>query len=240
MGCFAPSSVDRVLAWIDAGIHCLEGEEARPREAVGRVLADDIRAGQPLPPSDCAALDGYAVPAYQTLGASSYNPIDLPMVAVAAGDPLPERLDAVVPLDHAEPEATGRVVVVEAVAPGANVDRRGTVVPGGAVMVPRGTRLKPRHIGILTAAGLTRLAVVRRPRVRILLAGSKRPGDAEDSDGPMLCALVERDGGIVADLAPVDRSGSALAEALAGGGFDIALVVGGTGPGRDDSRCRAC
>jgi molybdopterin molybdotransferase len=239
VGCLGPNSVDRVLAWIDEGIHRLEGEEATPREAVGRVLADDIRAVRPVPPSDSAALDGYAVQAYQTLGASSYNPIELPLIVVAAGDALSEGMDAVVPLEHGEPDPAGRVVVVEAVAPGGNVDRRGTAVAAGAALISRGTQLAPRHIGILAAACVTRLAVIRRPRVGILLAGSRRPGAEGDSDGPMLCALVERDGGIVLDLAAVDRSRSALSDALTAGGFDIALVVGGTGPGRDDMAAAA-
>jgi molybdopterin molybdotransferase len=239
VGCCGRSSVDRMLAWIDQRIDPLEGEDADLREASGRVLADDIRAGQPVPGCDCAALDGYAVPAHQTLGASSYNPISLRLIVVAAGDALSEGMDAVVPFEHGEPDPTGRVVVIEAVAPAANVDRRGAVVAAGAVLVSRGTRLAPQHIGISASAGFTRLTLVRRPRVRIVIAGSKQSGVAGDSNGPMLCALVERDGGIVLDRVVVDRSRSALADAVAAGGFDIALVVGGTGPGRNDAAAAA-
>jgi hypothetical protein len=66
-------------------------------------------------------LDGFAVTARESLGASSYNPLSLPLVAVAAGDALPEGTDAVVPLEHGQPDDRGRVVLVEVAAPGATM-----------------------------------------------------------------------------------------------------------------------
>ncbi len=67
----ARSSVDLALAWIDAATHRLAGEDVPLRQAVGRVLAEDIRAAEPIPSRDAAALDGFAVEAQQTLGANS-------------------------------------------------------------------------------------------------------------------------------------------------------------------------
>jgi molybdopterin molybdotransferase len=230
------SSVDAALTWIDAAARRLEREDAPLREAVGRVLTDDIQAERPIPACDSAALDGFAVRAHETLGASTYNPLGLRLIGVAAGDALPAGTDAVVPLGHGEPDEAGRIVVVEALAPGDNVDRQGTVVAAGALLISSETLLQPRHIGIL--AGLTQLPVVRRPRVRIVAAGTARSG-AVDSNGPMLRGLVERDGGTVSQHLAVDRSRSALADALATGGSDIVLLVGGTGPGRDDESAAA-
>jgi molybdopterin molybdotransferase len=232
------SSVDAVLTWIDAAARRLERENAPLRDAVGRVLTDDIRAERPIPACDSAALDGFAVPAHQTLGASAYNPLALPLIGVAADDALPAGMDAVVPLEHGEPDEAGRIVVVEALAPGGNVDRQGTVVAAGALLISAGTLLGPRHIGILAAAGCAQVSVVRRPRVRILIADPTRSG-AVDSNGPMLSGLVERDSGIVSQHISVDRSRSALADALTAGGSDIVLLVGGTGPGRDDEAAPA-
>jgi molybdopterin molybdotransferase len=73
--------------------------------------------------------------------------------------------------------------------------------------------------------------------VRIVIAGARRSG--EDSDGPMLCGFVERDGGIVSLHAASDRSRAGLSAALAAGGTDIVVVAGATGPGRDDESAAA-
>jgi molybdopterin molybdotransferase len=235
----ARRSVDLALAWIDAATHRLAGEDAPLRQAAGRVLAEDIHAAEPIPSRDGAALDGFAVEARQTLGANSYNSLSLPLVAVAAGDAMPDGTDAVVPLEHGEREEAGRVVVVEAVAPGENVDRQGSVAATGALLAPAGSLLATRHIGMLAAAGFTQLPVVRRPLVLIVVAGSIGWAAPGDSNGPMLRALVERDGGTMLEPAAVERSPTALADALAADGGDIALVVGGTGPGRDDAAASA-
>jgi molybdopterin molybdotransferase len=232
------SSVDEALTWIDTATRRLGEENAPLREAVGRVLADDIRAKWPIPTQDSAALDGFAVAAHETLGASAYNPLSLPLIEVVAGDALPAGTNAVVPLEQGEPDAAGRVVVVEALAPGDNVDRQSTVAAAGALLISAGTLLGPRQIGICAATGLTQLPVVRRPRVQVMVARTTRSSTA-DSNGPMLCDLVKRDGGIFSQYVAVDRSRSALAEALAAGGSDIVLLVGGTGPGHNDESAAA-
>jgi len=112
------------------------------------------------------------------------------------------------------------------------------VAAAGALLISAGTLLGPRHIGICAATGLTQLPVVRRPRVRVMVARTTRSSTV-DSNGPMLCGLVERDRGIVSQYIAVDRRRSALAEALATGGSDIVLLVGGTGPGHDDQAAPA-
>jgi molybdopterin molybdotransferase len=151
--CLGRSSVEPTLAWVDAATHRLETEDAPLREALGRVLGENARAARPIPPCDSAALDGFAVRAHESFGASSYNPLGLPSIAVASGDALPEGTDAVVPLEHGQSDGADRVVVVEAVAPGDNVDRQGAVAVAGAMLMPAGTRLAAHHIGLLAAAG---------------------------------------------------------------------------------------
>ena len=228
------TSVDLALAWVDAGTHCLGTEDLALGETSGRVLGKDICATQPIPPRDCAALDGFAVRAGESLGASSYNPLSLPLIAVAAGEALLAGTDAVVPLEHGQPDAPGRVVVVEVAAPGDNVDRQGAVAAAGAILTRAGTRLAPHHIGLLAAGGFVRASIVGHPRVRIIVAGSTRSSPAGDSNGPMVCAAVHRDGGTVAEPVAVERNTSALACKLAAEEADIVLVIGGTGPGCDD------
>ena len=228
------TSVDLALAWVDAGTHRLGTEDVALCEAPGRVLGEDIYAARPIPPGDCAALDGFAVRARESLGSSSYNPLSLPLIAVSAGDALPAGTDAVVPLEHGQPDEPGRVVLVEAAVPGDNVDRQGAVAAAGTILTQAGTRLAAHHIGLLAAGGFARASIVRQPRVRIIVAGSIRSSPAGDSTGPMVCAAVDRDGGIVAEPVAIERDRSALACKLAAEGADIILIIGGTGPGYDD------
>ena len=81
--------VDAAIAWVEAAVHSLDTEDVPLRTARGRVLTRDILAGHPIPSSDRAALDGFAVLANASLGASGYNPVQLPLIALVAGDALP-------------------------------------------------------------------------------------------------------------------------------------------------------
>ena len=236
--CDGLSSLDAALAWLDAAVHPLETEDAPLREAIGRVLTREIRTETPIPACDSAALDGFAVAADQTVGAATYNPLNLPLIELSAGEALPGGTDAVVPIEHGEPDGAGKVALVEVWATGSNVDRLGAVVDAGKILMSAGIVVRRRHIGILAAAGLARLPVIRRPRVKIVQSGMPRAG-FPDSNGPVLSTLIERDGGMVLEHGTIDRSRSALAAALGKSGSDIVLVVGGTGPGRHDQSAAA-
>src|SRR5215813_14214448 len=125
--CLDRYSVPAATAWVDKVLHALEKEDAPLRTARGLMLVEDIRAIQPIPTKDRAAVDGFAVQASASLGASAYNPISLPLNAVASGDALPAGTDAVVPLELAGPDGEGYIEVVEAVAAGDNVEEQGAV-----------------------------------------------------------------------------------------------------------------
>jgi molybdopterin molybdotransferase len=224
---FSPVSVEAALAWIDGATRCLETDEVPLNQAFGRVLGEDINAAAPIPPVDCAAIDGFGVRAIESIGAGAYNPLAVPSVAVAAGEALPAGTDAVVPLDHVESVNLGDVVLVEPTAPGANVDRQGAVAVAGGLLAAAGTRLMPRHVGLLASAGFTRLPLIRRPRVRVAIAGAVRSG----GDGPMLHAAIERDGGVILE--------SSLAEAFSAKEADIVLIAGGTGSECEDRSAAA-
>jgi molybdopterin molybdotransferase len=230
-------SFEEAVACVDAASPRLGTERVRLHEAMGRVLAEEVRAATPIPPDHCAALDGFAVRADGSLGASAYNPVELPLLAVTAGAALPPGADAVIPLDAVDLNGLSHVQVVEPVAPGDNVERQGAVAAAGALLVATGVRLGFRHIGMLAAAEIDAVEVVRRPRVQILLAGPT--ARAPDSNGPMIRAAVERDGGVVAEVTSLPRSRSSLDAALAATSRDLVLVIGGTGPGPDDHAAAA-
>jgi molybdopterin molybdotransferase len=232
-------SIEAAIAWVDAAVQCLDGEDVSLRTARGRVLAKDIRAAKPIPGSNRAARDGFAVEASASIGASSYNPVRLPLIAVAAGDVLPPGTDAVVPLEVAEPDGQASIEVIETVAAGDNVEQQGAIAQTGAMLVRAGTPLAARHIGLLMSAGVSALSVVRQPHVRILVVKPGKNCASEDSNGPMICAAVERENGIVEECVIVARDQSAITAALAKAGADLVLVIGGTGPGTDDHSAAA-
>jgi molybdopterin molybdotransferase len=223
-------SFDVAVAWIDAIARRLDIEDAPLSEASGRVLGEGIRAPRALPPGDCAAVDGLAVRAEDSLGASAYNPLPVPAFAVMASEVLPAGTDAVVPLGFAERDEAGRVVLVEPVFRGANIDRQGAVAAAGALLIAAGTRLRPQHIGLAATAGMARMRLVRRPRVRLAIVAAARWGGSVDSNGPMVRAAVERDGGLIVE--------SSLVESLVAAA-DMVLVIGGAGRGREDGAAAA-
>jgi molybdopterin molybdotransferase len=223
-------SVGRAIAWIDAATNCLDIEKIGLETATGRVLAADIRAANPIPAVDRTAIDGYALHAEDSLGAGAYNPLALTAIAVEAGEALPAGADAVVPRDEVETDEAGRVVLVEPVVSGANIERAGAAAGVGVLLVAAHTGLAPRHIGMLAVAGRVTVPVFHRPRVRLAIAGRARSSAGLDGNGPMLRALIERDGGIVI--------AAALVDAFAGGA-DFVIVAGGTGRGHLDRSAAA-
>jgi molybdopterin molybdotransferase len=227
--------LDAAMGLVDAAVRSLDAEQVPLAEAGGRILAEDIRAPVPIPTDDRAALDGFAVRAEASLGAGAYNPVALPLVAVAAGDAMPPGADAVIPLAAAEPNGPDRIAVVEPLATGTHLERRGAVAAAGALIAAAGARLAVRHVGLIAAAGFEAVPMVRRPRVAMVLIGPKTPPLTADSNNPMLQIAVDRDGGVIAEVATVPRLRACLASALSEAAGDIVLVVGGTGPGPDDN-----
>lgn len=120
--------------------------------------------------------------------------------------------------------------MVEPIAAGADVHRRGAFAAAGSVLAVAGAGLTPRHLGMLAACGPTPIPVIRRPRVRLVIAGRLPPGRPVDSNGPMLRALIGRDGGVVADTGLPDAFGA---------GADLIVISGGTGRGREDRSAAA-
>jgi molybdopterin molybdotransferase len=230
------SSLDAAISWVVGGTAPLAAETAPVLWACDRVLAEEISAAHPMPMTDQAALDGFAVAASATVGASSYNPLPLPLRRVSAGDPMPPATDAVIPVEPGQTQASYVVECVEAVAPGENVAVQGSVAVAGTLLASAGTLLSPAHVGVLISAELGKVEVVRRPRVRIVVA----PGSsAIDGNGPMCRALTERDGGVVTEIVNVKRSRPGFRRALNAEDADLIIVIGGTGRGSDDHAAAA-
>jgi molybdopterin molybdotransferase len=248
-------SIDTAAAWIDRNALPLAPEIITLADAVGRVLASAAEAMIDLPSFDRASIDGLAVRAEDVAGASAYNPLSVQVVPagtalppqggafVDAADALPAASDAIVPLAYVEDGATGSHAIIEAVATGHGVERRASQIARGATLFTAGREIHPHDLGLLVAAGSERLAVTRRPRVACYIlrpSGGSSGAAVRDTNGPLLRALIERDGGLVAECRLVDRSGPAVGEALARAvDMDVIVLVGGSGPGANDNAAAA-
>jgi molybdopterin molybdotransferase len=177
----------------------LPSEEVRLEESLGRVLAHTVRAANDLPPFANSSMDGFAVRASDTAGASPSAPATLRVVGdvaagtvpslrvgkgeaarIMTGGMIPEGADAVVPVEETgEPspmagrELPSQVEVRAEAKAGARVRRPGLDVTAGAEVLEQGTVLGPKEIGLLAALGVVRLEVRRRARVAICSSGDE-------------------------------------------------------------------
>lgn len=254
------TSVDEALRIALAGAAPLPAEDVAVTRCAGRVLADAVTSEVDVPPFRRAAMDGYAVRAEDTFGATDYDPVRLALVGesmpgtgfggevpprsacrIMTGAPVPAGADAVVRAEAAR-EDGGDVLALEAVPPGKNVGRVGEDVARGRRLFDPGRVLRPQDAGVLASIGHGTVAVVRRPRVRIVLTGNEllppgeRPDGARivDSNSVMLAALVARDGGEALDPLRLPDDRDALRAVLAESGADVVLVAGGSSVGRED------
>jgi molybdopterin molybdotransferase len=230
-----PMQLANVWRWIEENAQQLNAEEVDLREAHGRVPVGSLRAALDVPATACAVEDGYAVRAEETLGAAPYSPLSfvvaevgegtLPRGTVArvgAGQPLPADADALLPSGAVELEADGRISILTPLAEGEGAMMATHELRAGDALwpvEPRRQPLRPAAIGLLSAAGVLRVPVVRRPRTRILIGGTS---DAADVLGPMLQALVERDGGAVVELKHQAQAG--IPDLVTG--TDVVVMVG--------------
>jgi len=194
----APITVEEALETVLARFAPLEGEEVSLLEALGRVLAEEITAGEDIPPFQNSAMDGYAVRGEEVAGAHRDAPVRLRVIGEVAagatadaavepgtairimtGAPLPPGADTVVPFEQTdEGDAAlgmeeGWVRVLAPLRPGANIRQAGEDVRQGEWVLERGTRLRPQEIGLLASLGRPRVSVTRSPRVAILATGDE-------------------------------------------------------------------
>jgi molybdopterin molybdotransferase len=259
-------TVDAALAWLDAQLQPLAAENVPLRMAAGRVLATTAVSDIDVPGFDRATMDGYAVAAESTEGATAYSRLPLTVIGdsmpgcpfdgsasmgeavrVMTGAPMPPGTDAVLPAEwiEGEPGEAGpglyRIGALAAVSPGKNIGRRGEDIVRGATLLDPGRVLRPQDLGVLSSVGQGEVQVVRQPRVRLAVTGNELlPSGSHphgfhiaDANGPMLTALIERDGGVVDFPGLVRDERNAILEALQAD-TDVVIVSGGSSVGIED------
>jgi molybdenum cofactor synthesis domain-containing protein len=217
-------ALDEARAIIDRAVVPIARTERVPlHEAHGRVLAATLVASADVPPFSRAAMDGYAVRAADTAGASREHPRTLRCIEqvftgqiasrtvepgecteVATGAPMPPGADAVVMVEETDQDASGAVRVFAAAQPAQNVGGQGADIRSGQHVLEPGALLNPSRVGAIAALGLTDVEVYARPRVAILSTGNEivepgqplTPGHIYDINRFTVAAIVAEHGGV--------------------------------------------
>jgi putative molybdopterin biosynthesis protein len=216
-------------------------------EAVGRVTAAPVWARRSSPSFDASAMDGIAVRAADTVGASESTPVLLDpdaFVVLDTGDPLPEGFDAVVMREHVHRDGAGRAELRAAVAPYQHVRSIGEDVSATELLLPEGHRLRPVDVAAAAAAGAVDVLVHRRPVVAVIPTGDEirpvgtepAPGVILDTNSLMLAAQAEAAGCEAwrTEIVPDDPDRIAATVRDAAARSDLVIVVAGSSAGRDD------
>jgi len=216
-------------------------------EAVGRVLAEPVWAARSSPPFDAAAMDGIAVRAEDTIGASETAPARLERGAyelVDTGDPMPADYDAVVMREDVREVGAGGIELRAAAPPYQHVRSIGEDVSAAELLLPAGHRLRPVDVAAAGAAGAAEVVVRRRPVVAVIPTGDEirplgselGPGELPDTNSLMLAAQAEEAGceAVRSTVVPDDADRIAAAVRGAAAASDLVIVIAGSSAGRDD------
>lgn len=256
-------SLEEARAILDAtGAPIANVETIMLGEANGRVLASDVIAQGDVPPFSRAGMDGYAVRARDTQGASQRAPRTLTKIGtlytgqaspltvrdgecveISTGAPIPDGADAVIMVEETDSDDDTVVRILAEVQPQQNIGRQGADIQTGQVVVAAGEFMNASRIGALAAIGTVWVDVYDRPRVAILSTGNEvvdpgralRPGQIYDINRFTLAAVVSDNGGIPIVYPPAPDTLDALLEALDDlVDYDIVVFSGGSSVGERD------
>ncbi len=253
-----PLSVKDAQACVLDSVQPLDTERVALEQALGRVLAELVRANRDLPPYDVSAMDGYALRSADLTNIPATLEIiedikagDMPArhirsgqcARIMTGAPLPQGADAVIRVEDTSVTTHGRVQINVAVKSGNDIRPQGEGMRNGDVVLAAGTGITPGVTGVLATVKSTQVPVTRRPRVAILSTGNELedideavdPDKIPNSNSYALLAQVQALG-IEPVLLGIARDDPAELRAYLqrGLGFDVLLVSGGTSVGVHD------
>jgi putative molybdopterin biosynthesis protein len=258
---------EAIQAWHAAlaaanALHTLASETIPLSQALGRITAAPVWARISSPHYHAAAMDGYAVQAGDTAGATETRPKRLRLGAEAhpvdTGDPLPPRTNAVIMIEDTQLVGDGEnaeqwIEIMGAAPPWQHVRPMGEDIVATQLVLPSNHQLRPQDLGAAAGCGHTHLAVRRRPRVAIIPTGTElvslntpdsqaglRPGDIVEYNSIVLGAMAQEWGCAVNRFAPVpddyEQLRTAVASALAD--HDLVAINAGSSAGSEDYTAR--
>jgi molybdopterin molybdotransferase len=255
----SPEALCRLLATFPP----VAGEEIPVSRSVDRVVATTIVSPENLPMVHRSSMDGFAVHAEDTFGASEANPAYLenkaqlkidelsttPLergecMSITTGGTLPPDSNAVVMVEHAQDLGAGTIEIRKSVAPGDNVMLAGEDVAQDAPILVRGQRLRPQEIGLLAALGITSVTVFQQVRAGIISTGDElvdmhttpRPGQVRDVNTSTLACLLTKAHAQVHPYGLVKDDLSSIVAMLEQGlaENDVLFISGGSSVGTRD------
>jgi molybdenum cofactor synthesis domain-containing protein len=250
--------VRQAIEIVIAGCPSLNSEKVALAESRGRVLAENIVADTDLPPFDRSQMDGYAVRAVETrkvparlriMGESAaghgwHQELQSGQaVRIMTGAPVPEGADAVQQVEKTH-EVDGSVEILETVAEGRSIVRRGAEIKEGDTVLQRGEQVTAAAVAVLASFGYAHVEVSRKPRISVLATGSElvsvhqKPGQDQirDSNNYSLNAYAELAGAVVTRLALSNDNPDVLGSVIAGAAeeADVIVTSGGVSVGAYD------
>ncbi|MEA5048940.1 MAG: molybdopterin biosynthesis protein [Eubacteriales bacterium] len=239
------------LAFLEQRGMAFRTENIRTVDSLGRVSARAVYARLSSPHYTACAMDGVALQAKDTFGATDTTPVLLcedRYVRVDTGDPLPEGFDAVVMMEDCA-EEDGGIVLRIAAAPWQHVRQIGEDLSAGDMILPSYTEITPALIGAMLAGGVESLEAVARPRVAILPTGDEivppcgqpKKGEIMEFNSAIFSAMLQQWGaqGVVYPIVPDDPGKIESFLCRAAEECDFVLLCAGTSAGRDDGSAHA-
>ena len=251
-------ALDKLLSTVEL----MSTEDIETSKSLNRILSENIISNMDVPPFDRAAMDGYAIHAKDSFGASPKNPktikkigtieigevSDLKLnegeaIRISTGAAIPEGCDAVIKIEDTEIE-TDTVTLYNSLTPGKNVSKKGEDIVTGKEVLSAGTELKSEHIALLTSLGFKEINVRLKPKVSVFSVGDEllevgeplQKNKIYNSNTPMITNLVKTYGGEVIKRATLkddkEMINSFLLKAI--DNSDIVIFTGGTSVGTKD------
>jgi molybdopterin molybdotransferase len=256
------TDLESALEILRSCVEPLAEESVHLKQALGRTLARDVTSSEDVPAFDKSAMDGYALRAAETFGASPTDPVSLRVIGevlpgdvgdlevgpgeavrIMTGGAFPKGADAVLMAEHTTDRGDS-VLVHGSVVPGRNLARAGEDILKGDKVLARGRVLKPQDLGVLASIRMAELKVTRRPVVGVVSTGNElvepesalagRRGRVVNSCRYILEGLITRTGGVPRWLGIVRDDREALRAALEAFDGDILLTTGATSAGKED------
>jgi len=231
----------------------MPAETVSPPDAVGRILAEPVTAKVSSPNFHAAAMDGVAVKAEDTFGASETRPRELQVGSQArflnTGHVMPPDTDAVIMIENIQTVGDDRIRIEAPAFPWQHVRKMGEDIVATELLYPRGHGVSPYCVGALISGGIYRVPVRRKPRVLIIPTGSElvdwrttapeslKPGQVLETNAYVLEKMIAACGGhatrherVMDDLALIRQT---VSDAVAGD-FDMVMTIGGSSAGSED------
>ena len=255
-------SVQNALKLINDNQKLTDVEEISIGDAHKRVLAEDVIAYHDSPPFDKSAMDGFAVIAENTFGASQSAPKQLKVIdAIGAGDfsqktvgegeaiviatgaPIPDGANAVLMKEYTTGEGED-LTIYSQVTPGENISPKSEDIEKGQKILDRNTFIRYQELGLIASAGYDTVKVFKKPRVRLIITGNElvEPTKEEidrakiiNSNQFTIRAMIE-DSGAVCDIAHAGDTFDEVKEAIfeASRDYDVIMTTGGTAVSKGD------